>query len=46
MFLYCISDGVDRCKFDPHRRLRGLQTGNTLVHSVAVDPQRRAYTAS
>ena len=48
MFLYCISDSVNRCKFgysiDPHARLRSLQTGNSgalsLVHSVSVDPLR------
>ena len=39
MYLYCISDG-ELCKFgyskDPHRRLKGLQTGSSrelsLVH--------------
>jgi hypothetical protein len=48
MFLYCISDSVNRCKFgysiDPHARLRSLQTGNSgalsLVHIVSVDPLR------
>ena len=43
MYLYCISDG-SLCKFgysrDPHRRLKGLQTGSSsplsLVHIVLV----------
>jgi hypothetical protein len=48
MFLYCISDNSNRCKFgyskDPHARLRSLQTGNSanlvLVHCVSIDSSR------